>query len=213
MVCPGCGGTFSLEGWENDAAVRQFNGVLGELPYQVREQAARYLGLFRVGERGLSWKRALRIVGELRDLVGKGTVHWEGGETRPAPADLWAEVMCEMCEKGKRELDGHNYLRKVVWTRARGLAVKKEQSISRGVAESAEEKNEGERPKARGCFRCESFRPPKGCGAKSRPASGNQILGCEKWTEKKAAATIGELAENIAKLLTSENTENKEGQK
>jgi hypothetical protein len=205
--------------------VRQFNALMGELPWQVREQAARYLGLFRVGERGLSWKRALRILQELKELTNLGTVHWEGGETRPAPAGLWAEVMCEMCEKGKRELDSHNYLRKVVWTRARPLAVKEEQEkrkiFTAENAESAEEKHRpregGEpgpnetRPKKRGCFVCASFRPPKGCDARSRPVSENQILGCGKWTEKKAAGSVGELMEGIAKQFTAENAEKIEG--
>ena len=210
-----------MEGWENDAAVRQFNAIMGELPYQVREQAARYLGLFRVGERGLSWKRALRILQELKELVGQGTVHWEGGETRPAPAELWAEVMCEMCEKGKRELDSHNYLRKVVWTRARPLAMEQEhhaETRRRGEERTvAQPSTAADKPKKRGCFVCASFRPPEGCGENSRPVSENQILGCRKWTGKKAAETVGALMQELARGVSHEereegtkSTENKE---
>jgi hypothetical protein len=185
--------------------VRQFNGAMSALPYQVQHEAARYLGLFRVGSRGLSWKRALRILQELQDLVGAGTVHWEGGETRPAPPALWAEVMGEMCEKGKRELDSHNYLRKVVWTKARGLAAEAEAEAGRAKMKKhpqmGADVDPGEsRPKKRGCFTCEAFKPPKRCGAKSRPVSGNQMLGCEKWKEKPASAVgnlMDALVENI----------------
>lgn len=201
LVCPGCGGTYSLEGWENDAAVRQFNAVMSALPHQVQQYAAKYLGLFRVGTRGLSWKRALRILQELKELTSSGTVHWEGGETRPAPADLWAEVMLEMCEKGKREIDSHNYLRKVVWTRAKDLAVRAERSQKTGyrIMES-ESLPSGQK---RNCFTCGHFRPPKGCSEGQEPASGNAMLGCRKaWVEK--TRTIGELAGAIAGAIKSE---------
>jgi hypothetical protein len=223
LVCPGCGGTYSLEAWENDAAVRQLNGVMSALPHQVQEHAARYLGLFRIGARGLSWKRALRILQELKDLVGTGNVHWEGGETRPAPPGLWAEAMLEMCEKGKRELESHNYLRKVVWTRAAPLARQAERDAETGRGPGMERRGDTGReradaekgrhgdagtaaspPKKRGCFCCEAFRPPKGCAAKSRPASGNQMLGCGQWMEKttaRVAGLMGDLAAGLKEIL------------
>lgn len=204
LVCPGCGGTYSLEGWENDAAVRQFNGIMGDLAPPVREHAARYLGLFRVGVRGLSWKRALRILQELKELVGSGMVHWEGGETRPAPPALWAEVMIEMCEKGKRELDSHNYLRKVVWTRARGLAAEKERSVHHRDAESTEMARDQEKIRKRGCFCCEAFRAPRGCEINERPVSGNQMLGCGKWKQKAATDSVGSLMSSIVRTMENE---------
>lgn len=128
LVCPCCGGVFSLEAAENDASVRQFNAVLCRLPHQVQHHAARYLGLFRKGDRGLAWQRALRLITELQALVAPGTVQVDGGETRPAPAQLWAEAMEETLESGVRELKNHNYLRKVVWARVRDLAAKQERN-------------------------------------------------------------------------------------
>jgi hypothetical protein len=203
LVCPGCGGTYSLEGWENDAAVRQFSAVMSGLPHHVQHHAANYLGLFRIGTRGLSWKRALRILQELKDLVAAGSVHWEGGETRPAPPELWAEVMLEMCEKGKRELENHNYLRKVVWTKARGIAAQAEREQVHAKPRSREEDTVAQpstaahKPTRRGCFTCESFRPPRGCEVKSSPTSGNQMLGCGQWKEKAAARAVGNLMGEI----------------
>ncbi len=126
LVCPGCGAIASLEAWENDAAMRQFFSVLTALPPRIQQIAPRYLGLFRKGERGLAWKRALRLIQELQELVALGTVHWEGGETRPTSAELWASVMEEMIYRGLKELDGHNYLIKTVWSEAKGRAAKAE---------------------------------------------------------------------------------------
>ncbi len=128
LVCPCCGGVFSLEAAENDASVRQFNAVLCRLPHHVQHHTARYLGLFRRGDRGLAWPRALRLITELQDLVAPGTVHVDGGETRPAPAQLWAEAMEETLGAGVKELKNHNYLRKVVWARARELVAKHERN-------------------------------------------------------------------------------------
>jgi len=127
LVCPACGAIASREAWENDTAARQFNALLVSLSPAVQRHATRYLGLFRKGERGLSWKRALKLLSELKDMVESGCVQWDGGEMRPAPPELWAEVMEYMVNSGKKELSDHHYLRKTVWSKARCLAAQTEQ--------------------------------------------------------------------------------------
>jgi hypothetical protein len=89
LVCPSCGATASAEAWTNDTAIRYTFEALVALPSPVLRQALSYLGLFRQGTKALPWRRALAIARSLRDLVDEGTVHWQGGETRPCPADIW----------------------------------------------------------------------------------------------------------------------------
>ena len=82
-------------------------------------------------------------------MVDAGAVQWGGGETRPASPELWAEVMEYMCGTGKKELSDHNYLRKVVWERAKGLASRAErsheESIRRGLRDPEPVISEDER--------------------------------------------------------------------
>lgn len=126
LVCPACGATASRECWENDAAARQFEGLIVTLHPLIQPHVTRYIGMFRKGDRGLAWKRALRLLGEVKAMIDAGTIQWDGGETRPAPVTLWAEVMEGMLDRGLKELDNHNYLRKVVWDKARGQAARAE---------------------------------------------------------------------------------------
>ncbi len=238
LICPGCGAIASLEIWSNDPAAREVVDIISKLPGCVANRAPAYLALFRRGNRGLNWARALRILTELQQLVSARTVHWEGEEERPAPPELWAMVMDKMLTRGwERPLEDHNWLRKVVWSEARPLAAEKEQehhAEPRRRREGEEGRhpreacprngqsgggdpgaNEGERQKRRGCFTCAGFKPPKGCGVDSRPVSGNQVMGCDKWRAKVTSAgnVMGNLAAGLQEMMDGkkDDTENPEG--
>jgi hypothetical protein len=205
LICAACGAIASLEIWSNDSAAREVVDIISKLPSPVASRAPAYLALFRRGKRGLAWARALKILTELERLVSDGTVHWEGEEERPAPPDLWAMVMDKMfVRKWDPPLEDHNWLRKVVWSEARPLAVEAEKEYHakpRSREEDAGAMLAGA-PKRRGCFTCESFRPPKGCAASSRPVSGNQVMGCDKWKEKpptQVGSLFGDIVVNLQK--------------
>jgi hypothetical protein len=126
LVCPSCGATASAEAWHNDAAIRYTLDALIQLPTPVRLQALAYLGLFRQGTKALPWRRALIIVRSLKDLVETGTVHWQGGETRPCNAEVWGKAMEATLASGPKGLKNHNYMRKCAWDLAADLAAKVE---------------------------------------------------------------------------------------
>jgi hypothetical protein len=208
LTCPACGAGVSLEAWANDKDWREFVAFFPQVPMPIQARAIAYLGLWRTGKRALKPAKALKILAGLLDLVKAGTVHWEHGETRPAPIELWAKALDAVIERRPSELNSHNYLKHTAWDMAAGLAAESEKTIHRRVAESAEDKErpdgEADKPKRRGCFRCESFRPPKGCGAKSAAVSGNLMLGCGKWTEKAGTGEIGGLMQELTKNLQRE---------
>lgn len=131
LICPCCGALVSAEAFRNETTVRQFIGVLEQLPGRVRDLALPYLGLFRraggrdagaCGSRGLAWPRALRILADLKALVEPGTVHWEGGEERPCPPHVWAAALDAVLARRPKALENHNYLRRVAWEEAEKLA-------------------------------------------------------------------------------------------
>lgn len=126
LVCPSCGATASAEAWTNDAAIRYTIAALVQLPTPVRLQALSYLGLFRQGTKALPWRRALKIVTSLKDLVAEESVHWQGGETRPVNAEIWGKALEATLASGPKGLKNHNYMRKCAWDLAAELAAKVE---------------------------------------------------------------------------------------
>ncbi|MCK9195458.1 MAG: hypothetical protein M0P16_00575 [Syntrophales bacterium] len=126
LVCPSCGAVASAEAWVNDSAIRYFFDALVQLPSPVLRQMLAYLGLFRQGTKALPWRRALVIARSLKDLVETGTVHWQGGETRPCTPEIWGKAMEATIASGPKGLKNHNYLRHVAWETAAELAAKME---------------------------------------------------------------------------------------
>lgn len=148
LICPSCFATHSIEAWTNEPDARRTIEVITRIPGIVQPRVLPYLGLFRQGERGLSWKRALKLVTELQAAIATGTIQWDGGETRPAPPQLWAETMDAVIARRPGALDGHNYLRKAVWGNAAGLAAQDERRRENALLgrTHAEESNEEDRP-------------------------------------------------------------------
>lgn len=135
LICPSCGAIASAEAWHNETTVRQFLSRLEGLPGPVRDRALPYLGLFRAGvKNGLSWPRALRIMTGLAALVEPGTVQWEGGESRPSPPLCWADALDTVLARRPKNLENHNYLRRVAWEKAAALASQSEKDRERALA-------------------------------------------------------------------------------
>ncbi len=209
LTCPSCGAAASLEAWQNDADWRDLVAFIPTVPAQLQSRAISYLGLFRTGKRALKPAKAFKILQGLQELVAAGTVHWEHNETRPAPLELWAQALDAVIERRPGALTNHNYLKHTAWEMAAGLAVQAERKIHHRGAENAEKAREEEHrpPRRRGCYRCESFRPPKGCGGGSRAVSGNLMLGCDKWTEKAAASSAGDLMAGLVERLSADDAD------
>jgi len=118
LVCPSCGATNSADGWLNDANCRQTMARIAALPAPLPEVAIGYLSLFRPGERGLSWKKALRLATEIGELVSKKYVHVQGRPDRDCGPRVWAAAMEQMIEQRnllRLPMPNHRYLEKVAW--------------------------------------------------------------------------------------------------
>jgi hypothetical protein len=128
LICPSCGAVASGEAWQNDAIARSFFELAMKLPSPVQIRTLPYLGLFRQGGKALPWRRALTLAKSLRDMTEQETVHWQGGETRPATAETWGRAMEATIASGPKGLRNHNYLRHVAWEMAAELAAKSEEA-------------------------------------------------------------------------------------
>ncbi|HOT30154.1 MAG TPA: hypothetical protein PLU72_18395 [Candidatus Ozemobacteraceae bacterium] len=119
LTCPTCGASASFEAWQNDAACRSFCQVLVGLPGPVQARAVEYVGLFRPASgAGLCWKKALKILNELNEIINTGVVQWDGGEQRPAPVGIWAAAIEAVISRRPEALKNHNYLRHTAWSMA-----------------------------------------------------------------------------------------------
>lgn len=146
LVCPSCGAVASAEAWTNDSAIRYFFEALIKLPSPVLQQCLPYLSLFRQGTRALAWRRALVIIRNLHDLVEPRTVHWQGGETRPCPAEIWAKAMEATITASPKSLKNHNYMRKIAWELAAELAAQAEADREAARRRRRSEEDEGPAP-------------------------------------------------------------------
>jgi hypothetical protein len=133
-----------LEAWANDREWRDLIALLPKIPAQLQARAISYLGLFRSGKRALKPAKAHKVLTGLLDLVNAGTVHWEHGETRPAPVELWAQALDAVIERRPAALTNHNYLKHTAWDMAAGLAASRE--TEREMAKRQRIVNEPEEP-------------------------------------------------------------------
>ncbi|MHC1726522.1 MAG: hypothetical protein AB9866_11010 [Syntrophobacteraceae bacterium] len=209
LVCPACGAAASLEAWKNDRDWRELLALVPAVPAALQSRAISYLGLFRKAGKALKPSKALKILGELRDLTASGKVQWENGEVRPAPVELWIQALDAVLDRNPKELANHNYLRHTAWDMAGPLAAKAEREterkkvVSREVAKARSEEEAKKEPgkKAQSCFRCAHFRPPTKCSEGHHPPGGNMAWGCgQHWVEKTAGA--GDLMGGLAARLT-----------
>ena len=86
--CPCCGATASLEVLITHDEARSLMVALAGISDELAKAALRYLGLFRPGERDLSWARAAKLLGELVPLIQAGEITRKR-QSYPAPREAW----------------------------------------------------------------------------------------------------------------------------
>ena len=86
--CPCCGASASLEVLITHDEARSLMGALAGISDELAKAALRYLGLFRPGERDLSWARAAKLLGELVPLIQAGEITRKR-QSYPAPREAW----------------------------------------------------------------------------------------------------------------------------
>ena len=113
LVCPSCGAMHSLEAWENDRMAREAMGKMASLPAPVLSWALPYLALFRPYKKGLSWKKAGKLLDELVELTKGQVITWKGRKGR-INQEIWARALEETVNSDvARPLKNHNYLKAV----------------------------------------------------------------------------------------------------
>lgn len=120
VTCPCCDAEFPIESAFADDDGKRLAAALVALDAELARATLRYLRLFKPAKSALRSARAARLVQELADLVSPGTVCRDerGGVRRPAPPALWTAGIEQMLANRATlavPLDGHNYLRAVVF--------------------------------------------------------------------------------------------------
>lgn len=120
LQCPCCGEQFPFEAGFADADGKQLAALFARLEPKLGRAVLNYLRLFSPAKRGLRMTKAIRIVEELLALVESGRVQRDArtAESKPAPPRVWAagiEQMIATRDRLQLPLDGHNYLRAVVF--------------------------------------------------------------------------------------------------
>lgn len=121
-TCPHCGTYGPVESFLTDDDAKRAVVAVGKLPGELPRLVWAYLGLHRKpgAGRALTWERVGRIVAELARLVAEAEIQWKGKRVVPNRPEFWAQGVQAMLDRdaqGKleRPLDGHNYLRAVVY--------------------------------------------------------------------------------------------------
>ena len=130
LICPGCGATASAESWLNDISCRETLLIISRLPSPLPKTTLGYFSLFRPGQRALGWKKALRLAGEIEQLVSRGFISIKGQVDRNCSPRIWAQAMEQMVEQRDRlnlPMPNHNYLKKVAYDLADQADYKREQ--------------------------------------------------------------------------------------
>jgi hypothetical protein len=132
LICPCCGGTFSLEIALNDADARQSVARAMALPAGLSSGLLRYLGMFRPAQRSLPWPRVAKLLDELLAMIDAGQIQ-RNGRFWPAPIATWKAALDEIAERRSLELPlkSHGYLLEII----AGISNKAE-----AVAEAEQEK-------------------------------------------------------------------------
>ena len=86
--CPCCGASASLEVLITHDEARSLMVSLAGISDELAKAALRYLGLFRPGERDLSWARAAKLLGELVPPIQAGEITRKR-QSYPAPREAW----------------------------------------------------------------------------------------------------------------------------
>lgn len=122
VTCPCCYSDFPIEAGFSDADGKRLAALMAEFEPSLGRAALSYLRLFKPPKTGLRVSRAVTIIAELLQLVRAGTVCRDerNGLRRPAPASVWTAGIEQMLAQAgiATPLDGHNYLRKVVFALA-----------------------------------------------------------------------------------------------
>lgn len=119
-TCPHCAFQSDIEAFFADDEGKRLASALADLPPECARAVLAYLRLFKPTKTGLRMARAVKLAGEVANLVGAGSVCKDerGGVRRPATPAMWAQGIEQMLANRDRlslPLESHGYLRAVVY--------------------------------------------------------------------------------------------------
>ena len=137
-TCPHCAFSAEIEAFFAEDDGKRLAAVVADLPPECGRALLRYLRMFRPAKQGLRMARAVKLAQEVRALIERGTVARDErtGVHRPASPAMWAEGMETMLDQRQKltlPLEGHGYLRAVVF----GLADRADAQAERQREEHA----------------------------------------------------------------------------
>lgn len=132
VCCPVCDTDFPIEAGLIEGDGKRLAATLAGLDPVLGRAVIGYLRLFKPAKTALRMARAAKLAGEVATLTSTGTVCRDerSGVRRPCTAATWAAGIEQMLAQRATltlPLDGHNYLRAVVF----GLADKADAAIER----------------------------------------------------------------------------------
>lgn len=139
-TCTACGARQPIDAGFLGEDGKRLAVLLGDMPPVLARAVIGYLGLFKPPKTELRPSTALKRAQELQALVAVGTVCKDerSGLRRPAAPEVWAagiETMLLQRASLSLPLDGHNYLRAVVFglaDRADATAERQREAALRG---------------------------------------------------------------------------------
>ena len=131
-TCPDCGAQAHLAAFFVEDDGKRLAAQLADMTPELGRAVIGYLGLFKPAKTALRIARAVKLVQDLAALVDAGSVCRDerSGVRRPATVAMWTAGIEQMLAQRASltlPLDGHNYLRAVVF----GLADKADAAVER----------------------------------------------------------------------------------
>jgi|GEM_PF-3429783 len=123
IQCPCCDVLFNIEEGFTSIEGKQLAALFAALEPTLGKAVLHYLRLFNPSKRALKISKAIKLVEELTSMVNTGVISADArtNEVKAATSKLWVmgiEQMLEQRDKLTLPLNGHNYLRKVVYSLA-----------------------------------------------------------------------------------------------
>lgn len=151
LICPSCGATHSACAWLSDSIARQSLIIAGSMQYDISSRCFAYIALFRPPGKSLQWRKVLKLLTELQELVSIPEISWKNGQARTNSARIWGIALDRIIENppNRLPLKSHGYLTSMAYEIANDLdrqaEVKQNESERRGITRREHTQSEPER--------------------------------------------------------------------
>ena len=136
VVCPACQVEMGLEAILGSDDARGVVALMARIPGPpaLRKALLRYVGLFAPAKRQIGWGRVERLLGEVVEMLERGTIA-RNGQVYAAPLDYWAAALDTLFVLPglRRPLKTHGLLLEIITGLASKADAKAESATQRGT--------------------------------------------------------------------------------